>query len=148
MAQRDEASSNAAEAIREWARALADAVSVEEALRYDDTHLAVAPKNPRACPVEFRISPYGTFSLYAGEGFAFEEVELSVERVRELCEAVGNGRVLEQVWEWRGTTVKTKGYIELPSGDRMRDTGSGHWARLFGLGRCRTIEYEPYTLGR
>jgi len=143
MAYRDDAGTTAANAIREWARTLADAASLEEAQHHDETFLVVAPKNPRACPIEFRISPYGTFSLYAGEGFAFEEVELSLDRVRELCEAIGNGRVLEQVWEWRGTTVKTKGYIELPSG-RMSDTGSGHWARLFGLGRCRTIEYEPY----
>jgi hypothetical protein len=143
MASKDDAGTCAVNAIREWARAMSDAVSLEEALHHDETLLLVAPKNPRACAVEFRISPYGTFSLYAGEGFAFEEVELSLDKVQELCEAVGKGRVLEQVWEWRGTTVKTKGYIELTSG-RMRDVGSGHWARLFGLGRCRTIEYEPY----
>lgn len=135
----------AANAIREWALALADAVSLDERLRDDETFLIVAPKNPRACPVEFRISDYGTFSLYAGEGFAIEEIDLTLDRVRDLCEALANGRVIEHVWEWRGTTVKTKGYIELASG-RMRDTCSSHWARLFGLGTRRTIAYEPYRL--
>jgi hypothetical protein len=134
----------AANAIREWALALADAVRLDERLHDDETLLIVAPKNPKACPVEFRISDYGTFSLYAGAGFAFEEVDLTIAMVEDLCEALANGRVIEHVWEWRGTTVKTKGYIELTSG-RMTDTCSSHWARLFGLGRRRTIAYEPYA---
>jgi hypothetical protein len=143
MATDDDSGLIAANAIREWARAMAGAASLDEAVHANETFLIVAPKNPKACPVEFRISPYGTFSVYAGAGFAFEEVELTLERLRELCEAVGCGRVIEQVWEWRGTTVKTKGYIELASG-RMRDSCDSHWVRLFGLGTCRTIEYEPY----
>jgi len=143
MATKDDAGVNAANAIREWARAMADAASLDEAMHDNETFIVIAPKNPKACPVEFRISPYGTFSVYAGAGFAFEEVVLTLERLRELCEAVGCGRVIEHVWEWRGTTVKTKGYIELSSG-RMRDSCDSHWARLFGLGTRRTIEYEPY----
>jgi hypothetical protein len=144
MAVDEKSGTSAANAIREWAAAMAHALSLAEERHEDETVLIVAPKNPNACPVEFRISPYGTFSIYAGQGFAFEEVALSLDRVRELCEAVAQGRVLEHVWTWRGTTVKTKGYIDLPSG-RMHDTGSSHWVRLIGLGTRRTIVYEPYS---
>jgi hypothetical protein len=136
----------AADAIRQWALAMPDVASLNERLHEGETLLIIAPKNPRACPIEFRISPYGTFSLYAGAGFTFEEIRLTLAMVRDLCEAVANGRVIEHVWEWRGTTVKTKGYIELASG-RLHDACSSHWVRLFGLGTRRTIAYEPYVLG-
>jgi hypothetical protein len=145
MAVAVDSGAHAANTIREWANAMADAASLAEQLHDNETVLIVAPRNPRACPIEFRISDYGTFSLYAGAGFTFEELVLSLAKVRELCEAVAHGRVIEHVWEWRGATVKTKGYIELSSG-RMSDTCSSHWARLFGLGTRRTIEYEPYRL--
>ena len=133
-------------AIRQWVATLprGSAEVTEEALAHE-TVLTIKPSNPRASPIEFRVSDYGTFGLYFGKGFAFEEIPASVDHVLDICDSIRRGRLQERVWEWRGRVVKTEGVLELSRG-RLTDRGTRHWAALLGLGTPRLIQYEPWDL--
>jgi hypothetical protein len=131
-------------AIREWFASLSPGIArlTEQDLEYEHV-MTLTPTNPKASPIEFRISRYGTFGLYFGKGFAFEEIPSSVELVLDVCESIRQGRVKEEIWEWRGRIVKTKGVLELTA-NNLTDQGSSHWAALLGLGTRRQIQYEPW----
>jgi hypothetical protein len=131
-------------AIRQWFGALPPGIAnlSEEVLEYEHV-IRMRPTNPRACPLEFRVSKYGTFGLYLGKGFAFEEIPSAIDLVLDICETVRQGRVSEEVREWRGKITRTSGVVNLVSGP-MSDRASSHWAALLPFGETRRIQYEPW----
>jgi hypothetical protein len=132
-------------AIRRWFGGLPPGTArlSEEVFEYEHV-IRMIPTNPKACPVELRVSNYGTFGLHLGKGFAFEDIPSSIDLVLDICESIREGRVSEQVREWRGKVVGTRGVVELSSGS-LRDRGSTHWAALLPVGANRQIQYEPWS---
>lgn len=124
-------------AIRAWFASLPLGIAklTEQAFEHEHV-MTVTPIKPKASPVEYRISHYGTFGLYFGKGCAFEEIPSSIEVVLDICESLRQGRVKEEVWDWRGRIVKTRGVLQL-SAECLTDS------RL-GLGTNRQIQYEPW----
>jgi hypothetical protein len=131
-------------AIRDWFSTLPSGVAhlTEEQHEYELV-LAVTPTNPKGCSIELRVSYYGTFGLYLGRGFAFEDIPSSIELVLDICESVRRGDVKEEVWEWRGKIIKTRGCLKL-STRQLTDRGSSHWAAWLPVGTRRQVQYEPW----
>ncbi len=116
------------------------AILRETKLPYEHV-MSIEPRNADSCSIEFRISNYGTFGLHFGKGFNFEDIKIEKARILEICEAVERGRVTEDVWEWRGKIIKTKGRLSLRKG-ALFDKVIFPCAGL--LGTKRRIDYEAY----
>jgi hypothetical protein len=133
-----------ATALQEWLSALPSGTATlhEEELEFERV-FSITPANPKGCPVEFRLSRYGTFGLYLGKAFSVEELPCSIDRVLDICESLRRGRVKEEVWEWRGKVIKAKGAVVL-SKYQIYDEGSCHWLGWLPIGTHRIIQYEPW----
>ena len=89
---------------------------------------------------------------YATSDFAalyVEPLEMSVERVLSICDAVAQGRVRLWVGLLGNTITCTRGFVELEAG-RFRMNGVGgplamnRLAGLLGLGEVRRIRYAAW----
>lgn len=128
--------------IRRWVAALPPGTAevAEEHLRYDHV-VHVRPTRPGAGGLEFRLSGYGRFDLYFGRYFRCEELDWSDTFAIEVLEAVAKG-FREQIWEWRGRTLRTESELKLLSGEVLYDrtVGCPRW-----FGKKRVVEYRAWT---
>ncbi len=68
-----------------------------------------------------------------------------LERVKEVAEAVVDGRFEETLWTLGSFTLWSKGLFRLP-GDRVLRTSYGHGILSpFWPGRKRDIRYRPFA---
>lgn len=132
-------------AIRMWVKDLPPGVVAanEDQLEFEHV-IRLTPTNPKGCSVEFRIGYHGTFGLYLGAGFAFEDITSSVSLGLDVCNTVRQGNVLEDVWEWRTKIIRTKGTVQLSVHPHLFDEGSTSWLGFLPLGRHRSIHYEAW----
>lgn len=102
------------------------------------------PANPRAAPLDVTIEEgCPNFYVWAGERIPLEMMCNSLEELRDICNAVAEGKVRENLWYVGNEVVKSIGEIELGGGSRtMRYYGS--WFP-FRRKETKQIKYEPYA---
>jgi len=129
-------------AVRSWVESLPAGAAqlIEEQVPYEYV-VRIVPRNTRSLGVQFRIGDNGTFGLYVS-AIRIEDLPLSAQYLVEICEAVKQGRVEEEIWVRRGQVAKSKTVLRLPSGN----LGGTDLKDLFAtiLGQHDTRTYEPY----
>jgi len=134
-----------AQVVRQWTKDLPKGTATlkEEQLEIERV-MKLTPSNPNGCSIEFRISQYGTFGLYFGAGFAFEEITSSINLVIDICNSIRQAKIVEDVWEWKGKLIKTKGVLTLGVHPDLYDQGSTSWFGFWKIGKKRRITYATW----
>lgn len=102
------------------------------------------PKHHNSSFVEFRIGNEGSFGLYFGKGFAFEDITFDTNFVLDVLDSVKAARIQESIWKFGGKIVRSQGKLILGTGEEITDQGSNSIFGLFRLGRKTDIEYEKW----
>lgn len=131
--------------LREWLSRLPEGVATcEESKAPHEYVVRVVPRNGRAASVTFRFSEYGTFGLYIGTAIRIEDLPLSSDHVLEICDAVCDGRVQEEMWMRRGKRLKSVGVLQLLSGD-LHGTDYQGALGAFCADQHLVQKFEPYS---
>jgi hypothetical protein len=130
-------------AIRAWVARLPDGIAAltEEVDEWEHA-LTLTPLNPHSAWVAFRIAHNGSIGLYFGQAACFEEIAMSPEFATEICDAIRQGRVTDNVRVWRGRTVDARTVLHLSD-----KTLSDWMIRPIGflpLGTNRRIQYQSW----
>ncbi len=134
----------AVKAIRGWVASLPDNTAYLDECETRFEHvMRIIPENHRAAEIEFRISRHETFGLYVGWGIRIEQLPLSASYLVEICEAVRNGEMMEELWQRNGKPIKVTAVLRLQSGDLHGTEYRGAFGTV-GANEYMKKQYEPY----
>lgn len=143
----DERGRLAVEAVRDWVARLQPGLATCEERFTDVEHiLRLVPVNPRAAGVVFRVAYYGLTGIHFAKGADFEEVEASPELIRQICDALRDGRVRDTVRSLFGFEVAVTTILDLGGGRQLSDRSINALGLLLvPLIPPRVITYEPWS---
>lgn len=136
---------DAVAAVREWFENLPSGLATlrEQTTEVEDV-LSLIPTRSGGASVTFGVSRHDTMDICVGREGNFDEVEASPQLVRDMCNAVREGRVEERVRAFLGLPVAVTTIVDM-GGRRMTHRLLWPWGLvLFVLCVPKKIRYVPW----
>lgn len=134
--------------VQEWLQdksgMIAD-IAVSNPKEIGDDEIVVSPFSQGASNIMIYVEYSGTFTLHVGQYTRFEGLEISKESILKVCEAIKEGKVSEEIWEWHNIVYEVKGKIEVEQEPLVVHRYIfPHFLLFFLFGKQRTIQYKAW----